>query len=70
MWTNPTIGLILCKTRNKVIAEYALRDLAKPVGVARYDTRLVESLPARLQSALPAPRQIEAVLRKGKGREG
>jgi predicted nuclease of restriction endonuclease-like (RecB) superfamily len=62
----PSIGLILCKTRNKVIAEYALRDVAKPVGVARYVTRLVESLPAGLKGALPAPRQIEAELRKAK----
>ena len=60
----PSIGLILCKTRNKVVAEYALRDLAKPVGIARYVTRLVESLPAKFKGALPAPRDIEAELRK------
>jgi predicted nuclease of restriction endonuclease-like (RecB) superfamily len=60
----PSIGLILCKTRNKIIAEYALRDMAKPVGVARYVTRLVENLPAKLKDALPAPREIEAELRK------
>ena len=60
----PSIGLILCKTRNKVVAEYALRDVAKPVGIARYVTRLVESLPARFKGALPAPRDIEAELRK------
>ena len=65
----PSIGLILCKTRNKVIAEYALRDLAKPVGVARYQTQLVESLPAKLQAALPAPSQIEAEMRKAKNKE-
>jgi hypothetical protein len=60
----PSIGLILCRTRNKVIAEYALRDVAKPVGVARYVTRLVESLPARLKGSLPAPREIEAGIRR------
>ena len=60
----PSIGLILCKTRNTIIAEYALRDLAKPVGVARYVTRLVEKLPARFKGTLPAPRDIEAELRK------
>ena len=60
----PSIGLILCKTRNKVMAEYALRDVAKPVGVARYVTRLVESLPAKFKGALPTPRDIEAELRK------
>jgi len=42
----PSLGLILCKTRSKVVAEYALRDLAKPMGAARYVTRLVESLAA------------------------
>ncbi len=58
----PSIGLILCKTRSKVIAEYALRYLARPVGVARYITRLVESLPARFRGILPAPKEIEAEL--------
>ena len=60
----PSIGLILCKTRNHIVAEYALRDLAKPVGVARYITRLVENLPAGLKGALPTPHEIEAELGK------
>ena len=64
----PSIGLILCKTRNKIVAEYALRDVAKPVGVARYVTRLVEKLPANLKDALPAPGDIEAELGKTKKR--
>jgi predicted nuclease of restriction endonuclease-like (RecB) superfamily len=58
----PSIGLILCKTRKKTIAEYALRDLAKPVGVARYVTKLVESLPKQLAGSLPSIEQIEAEL--------
>jgi predicted nuclease of restriction endonuclease-like (RecB) superfamily len=62
----PSIGLILCKTRNKIVAEYALRDVAKPVGVARYVTRLVEKLPANLQDVLPAPRDIETELGKAR----
>ncbi|HKQ82930.1 MAG TPA: PDDEXK nuclease domain-containing protein [Steroidobacteraceae bacterium] len=57
-----SIGLILCKTRSEVVAEYALRNLAAPVGVARYTTKLVESLPAQLRGALPSPREIEAEL--------
>jgi DNA topoisomerase VI subunit B len=57
-----SIGLILCKTRSKVIAEYALRNLATPVGVARYTTKLVESLPAELKDSLPSPKAIEAEL--------
>jgi hypothetical protein len=58
-----SIGLILCKTRSKVVAEYALRNLATPVGVARYTTRLVESLPPEFQGTLPTPKEIEAELR-------
>lgn len=45
----PSIGLILCKTRNEIVAEYTLRDMAKPVGIARYVTRLIEELPARFR---------------------
>jgi predicted nuclease of restriction endonuclease-like (RecB) superfamily len=57
-----SIGLILCKTRSKVIAEYALRNLATPVGVARYTTKLVDSLPAELKDSLPSPKAIETEL--------
>jgi len=53
----PTIGLLLCKTKNKVVAEYALRDTAKPMGVAEY--QLIESLPAELQTSLPSVAEIE-----------
>ena len=56
----PTIGLLLCKSKNKVVAEYALRDNARPIGVAEY--LLVESLPAELQTSLPSIEQIERVL--------
>lgn len=57
---NPTIGLLLCKTRNKVVAEYALGDKTQPLGIAEY--RLVESLPAELQTSLPSIEQIERAL--------
>ena len=53
----PTIGLLLCKTKNRVVAEYALRDSNKPMGVAEY--QLIESLPAELQTSLPSTEQIE-----------
>lgn len=56
----PSIGLLLCKSRNKVVAEYALRDLSKPIGVSEY--QLVESLPADLQSSLPSIEAIEQAL--------
>jgi predicted nuclease of restriction endonuclease-like (RecB) superfamily len=60
----PSIGIILCKEKSQVVAEYALRDLAKPVGVSSYLTKLVESLPASLRGSLPSPRELEAELKK------
>jgi predicted nuclease of restriction endonuclease-like (RecB) superfamily len=56
----PTIGLLLCKSKNKVVAEYALRNVNKPLGVADY--QLVESLPPELQTSLPSIEQIEREL--------
>ncbi len=60
----PSIGIILCKAKNRVVAEYALRDVAKPVGVSSYITKLVESLPPSLQDDLPDPEGEEAELTK------
>ena len=60
----PSIGIILCKTKNEVVAEYALRDLAKPVGISSYVTKLVESLPPALRGTLPSPKALEAELRR------
>ncbi len=57
---NPTIGLLLCKSKNKVVAEYALRGRDHPIGVAEY--QLIESLPAELQTSLPSIEQIEREL--------
>jgi predicted nuclease of restriction endonuclease-like (RecB) superfamily len=57
----PSIGIILCKSKNKVVAEYALRDIRKPVGVSEY--RLTEVLPKRLRDSLPAIEQLEAELK-------
>ena len=51
---------MLCKTQNRVVAEYALRDVNKPIGVAEY--QLIESLPAELQTSLPSIEQIEREL--------
>ena len=58
----PSIGIILCKSKNKVVAEYALRDLGKPVGVSEY--YLAETLPKRLQESLPTIEQLEAELKE------
>ena len=56
----PSIGLILCKTKNQVIAEYALEDYSKPIGIAEY--RLAESLPEKLQGSLPTVEELESEL--------
>lgn len=56
----PTIGLLLCKSKNKVVAEYSLRDSNKPMGVSEY--QLVESLPKELETSLPSIEQIEREL--------
>jgi predicted nuclease of restriction endonuclease-like (RecB) superfamily len=60
----PSIGIILCKSKNQVVAEYALRDLAKPVGISSYVTKLVESLPLDLRGNLPSPEALEAELKR------
>ena len=57
---NPTIGLLLCKSKNKIVAEYALRDNNKPMGIAEY--QLVASLPEELKTSLPSIEQIEQEL--------
>lgn len=65
----PSIGLVLCKERNRVVAEYALRGIAVPIGVAEY--RLMDDLPARLKESLPSPEQLESELAgAGAGEEG
>lgn len=57
---NATIGLLLCKTKNKVVAEYALGDKTQPMGIAEY--KLLESMPEPLQTNLPSIEQIEREL--------
>lgn len=56
----PSIGIILCKTRNRVIVEYALRDTNKPMGVSAY--QITESLPKQLKGSLPSVEELEAEL--------
>lgn len=56
----PTIGLILCQQHNRVLAEYALRGMDKPIGVSSYE--LTRALPETLQSSLPSIEEIEAEL--------
>lgn len=59
---NPTIGILICKGKDNFIAEYALRDIHKPIGVAEYETKIVSSLPKKLKGQLPTIDEIEAEL--------
>lgn len=58
----PSIGLIICKTKDRVIAEYALRNTNAPIGISEY--RLAEALPASLEGILPTVEELEAELGK------
>ena len=53
----PTIGLILCQGKNKVFAEYTLRDMNKPIGISEYE--LTRILPDNLKGSLPSIEEIE-----------
>lgn len=57
---NPTIGLILCQDKKRVLAEYALRGMDKPIGVSEYE--LTRALPDELKSSLPTIKEIEEEL--------
>jgi predicted nuclease of restriction endonuclease-like (RecB) superfamily len=54
---NPTIGILLCKNKRGMIAEYALRDIEKPIGVSEY--KLFETLPKEYEDVLPSAEDIE-----------
>ena len=56
----PSIGLVLCKEKSRAVAEYALRNVATPIGVSDY--RITEALPDTLQGSLPTVQQLEAEL--------
>jgi len=61
---NPTIGIIFCKNRDRIIAEYALRNITKPMGVSEY--KLSRVIPKALRKSLPSVKEIEEELRKQK----
>lgn len=61
---NPSIGILLCKDKNKTAVEYALRDIKKPIGVASFETEIVKSLPENLKSSLPTIEEVEAELNR------
>lgn len=58
---NPSIGLILCRDKNKVVAEYSLRDMSKPIGVSEY--RLTQEIPEAFKRALPDAKAWEKHIR-------
>ena len=59
---NPTIGLLLCRDKNNIEVEFALRDMNKPMGVSEYT--LVETLPDNLRGAMPTVEEIESDLQQ------
>lgn len=63
----PSIGMILCRSKNKVVVEYSLLATGKPIGVASYT--LAKELPQNLKGALPAPEELEKVLGSENGPE-
>jgi predicted nuclease of restriction endonuclease-like (RecB) superfamily len=60
----PTIGLLLCKSKKNFTAEYALRNIHSPIGVAEYQAEILKKLPKELKSSLPSIEEIEAELEK------
>lgn len=57
---NPTIGILICKSKNKTVVEYALKDIHKPIGVSEYT--ITKNLPEEFKSSLPSIEEIEAEL--------
>jgi len=64
----PTIGLLLCKSRDKLVVEYSLSDVHKPIGVSEY--QITQSLPEELKSSLPSVEEIEAEFSQEIGENG
>jgi len=59
----PSIGMVLCKSKNAIVAEYALRDTAKPIGISNF--RVTERLPASLKGSLPTIEELEEEFKGG-----
>jgi predicted nuclease of restriction endonuclease-like (RecB) superfamily len=58
----PSIGILLCKTKSKIKVEYALRNCKSPISVTSYETKIVKALPKNLKASLPTVEEIEAEL--------
>lgn len=57
---NPSIGILICKSKDRTIVEYALKESSKPIGIATY--RIVTSVPDELRNDLPTPEQVARLL--------
>lgn len=57
---NPSLGIILCKSKDRTIVEYALRESNKPIGVGTY--QMVSTLPAEYEGLMPTPEQVAGLL--------
>ena len=61
-YDNPTIGIILCKEKDNVTAEFAIRNISKPIGIAQYD--FLKTLPSKIKTALPSIHELEKELKR------
>ena len=57
---NKTIGILLCKKKNKIVAEYALQGISQPIGISEY--QLTRAIPDNLKTELPSIEELEAEL--------
>lgn len=64
---NPSIGILLCKSRDKLVAEYALKSIEKPIGISEY--QLTRAIPENLKATLPTVEEIEAELNEIEDKE-
>lgn len=65
-WYARIVGIIMCRSKNKLVAEYALRDVRKPIGVSAF--RLTRALPERLRGTLPTVGDLEREFRGPRGK--
>lgn len=59
---NPSIGLLLCKSKNNLVAEYSLKDMSKPIGISEY--KITNNLPKELEKQLPSVEDIQKRIKK------
>lgn len=59
---NPSIGLLICKSKSSIVAEYSLKGLKNPIGIAEY--QLTHLLPDSFKESLPSPEELESVIKR------